>query len=177
MTFVALGSLLVAVFAWAGVGYLAWTVMTLSKDVHVDTLPESDSSRITASRVHAFLQNSSESRATLKNIASVDLLAAINMIELSGKPAGIKFRVSDASVSPLTKNKSAVKVIGFVIEADGSYGSLLEALEMMEALPYPAVIDQFDLGRTPISDAASVSKEQWHISMRMRLLTTAAISS
>lgn len=167
-----------ALVAWGLVGYFAWTI---SEDESNRVADAREAQVITISnahavRTHALALDTVEEGAKLKALLDVDVVSAAYMIEGVGKIAGVTVKLSDAQ--PETTSASgdlAVKVVGFVVTADGTFSALLRAARLFETLPIPSSVTRLDIEHAP--KAAGNASSLWHMSVYIRVLTTSDISS
>ena len=119
------------------------------------------------------------SKTALDTATNVDLLTAINRIESAGKPVNVALHVRDASSESFGKeSKGPIHAIAFAVEADGTYSGIIKTVQLLESLPLPITVEQYDLSLTPVANSGGVpSRTPWHISIRVRLLTTSNIIS
>ncbi len=167
-----------ALVAWGLVGYFAWTI---SEDESNRVADAREAQMITVSNAHAvrtraLALDTVEEGAKLKALLDVDVVSAAYMIEEVGKIAGVTVKLSDAQ--PETTSASgdlAVKAVGFVVTADGTFSALLRAARLLETLPIPSSVTRLDIENAP--KAAGNASSPWHMSVYIRVLTTSDISS
>jgi hypothetical protein len=66
-----------------------------------------------------------------------------------------------------------LQAVAFVVQAQGSFSSLMKLVALFEHLPLVSSVGEIDLERTA---AANQKAGLWHLTARIRVLTT-AISS
>lgn len=170
-----------AILAWIFVGLFAWTIQSDEADrvLHMQTIQESESKEVAAIRLHSIVQDTREERTKLENIFRMDVVSVVNLIEATGKAAGVKVTVSNVipESAPPTQTAASAGIIatGFVIEAQGKFSTLMHALQLLETLPVPSTIGRFDIEY--ISNAGSGSSGVWSMNAYIRVLTTLDTSS
>ena len=171
-----------ALFAWVGVVSLALFIIRIEHDrsALADTADQTTNKQALAARVHALARQSAEKRMVLEKTANVDVVAAVNIIESVGALAGVTLRVRDArnekSASPRAGGLELF-TIGLYVEAEGSFSGIMRALQIFETVPLPISLDQFDIGRAPLDEQGSNPNLPWRLNARLRLLSTAKIST
>ena len=170
----------IALVAWAAVGLLTYSVInqTAARASGPGPADQSVTQQIAATRAHAVVQNMAKSKAELERMTGIDLLTAINRIESAGKPVGIVLHVRDAYSESFGKQaKGPIHAIAFAVEAEGTFAGLIKTIQLLETMPMTISIEQFDFGHTPSIDGKPSSRTPWHLSIRIRLLTTSNIIS
>ncbi len=167
---------------WAGVVLFAWYVFQLhtARVAYVSSVGLSTTKQIVAARMHVLARETSGERAALEGSENADVLSVVSVIESTGTAAGVKVQVSDVQTVRTVPGKGgapAFNVIGFQIQSQGSFSSMMQVAEMLESLPLPTDIDQLDLGRSPIRNDPESAKALWHLNIHLKLVTTASVSS
>ena len=173
--------LLVAIALWAGVGYFVHIVLG-ERDayaVRIGAIDHAAQMQASSARMHALVQDSVKERERIEKLASVPLLAAVDAIEAVGKATGGKLQISGASPAGIVQGEKGLvlHVVTFSVQSDGSFSSLMRTLELLESMPLPIVLDGIDIARPPLGTAAGDNAKDWHLNARIRLLTSADISS
>ena len=174
--------LLLAVGSWVLVG---WSIQTIDgmavaqQSVHDASIDQQ--TKDTASvRLRALIADTAESRVRLAEYTRVDILDAAKRIEAAGQPVHVDLHVRGAALEPqqgAARNKS-VQVFGFSVEADGTFSQLMNTITLLQSLPFPVQIGQFEITDTPQDlDKPRLKNPQWHLTMHIRILTTAPIPS
>jgi hypothetical protein len=131
-------------------------------------------------RVRALTTETAVKRTALKEFVQADPIAAAKAIEAVGVTARIALKVSGASpeIIPISAAAAAhpLKAVGFVIEATGTFAGIMKALHLLETLPLPITLVQFDIAQVP-TDASQKGIPQWRLNARMRLFTDSNLSS
>lgn len=184
-------SLIMRVFAWFALAACigAWTGVWFLNSAIADAAAARENERVTAdqrltrdaalARAQALIDDTAEERARLSQLVSVDVVAAANTIESIGSASGATVKVVSANPETLPSTNASVAplhAIGLVVSADGSFAAVMHAAALLETLPFPAVIEQLDLTLIP-DDGTAKKQPHWRLSERVRLLTTAVISS
>ena len=178
-------AVLAALAAWAGVfAYAAW----LSEQVDAQRSRYTDAQtvaerEIAAVRLHALARDTQNLRTQLETIARPDIVGIANTIDSLGKIAGVTVRIGEAmpEVAPGKRTASTTPIlhgVGFVVEANGTFQSVMHAAALLAALPALSSLQSLDLEHVPSSAGGrSGTSAQWHLTARIRMLTTADISS
>lgn len=169
-------TLCLAITAWAGAILFAWLLLAMVQDrsILAGNSERTISKQATAAKMRALARDTIVERRLLDKKANVDVLSAVDAIESVGKISGAEVRVSDAQKEPTITGNPSVNIVAFSVEAQGTFSAVMRALAMLETLPLPVSIRQFDLGRS--SDNGS-DAGMWRLSLQLSLLTTANISS
>lgn len=179
MTYVSWLSVLGALCAWTLVAYFGWTI-TEEQSAHstqIANAQESTLRQAASARTHALVADTAEQHQALESFLQADVISVAGLIRAAGSGAGVDVEVSNAlpeAASPAQSSGAApVSAIGYVVQAQGSFAALMRALELFETLPVPASVQRFDIERASGPSAGA----QWHMSLYLRVLTTAPVSS
>jgi len=123
----------------------------------------------TALRTHALLESTTQERSTLDATANVDVISIVDMIEASGKAAGVPAQVSGAITEAGAKN-DPIASLSFSIQAEGSFDALMRLSSLLERLPLVTSLEELKIEKNPEGD-------QWKLSARLRVRTTASLLS
>jgi hypothetical protein len=128
--------------------------------------------RASASQLQSLARETSTARGELDALAKVDVVSMVDTIDKVGKDAGVYIQIGQAL--PEATKDSSIHAVNFQLGAEGSFTSLLNAIALLESLPIPASLEQVQLIHTGGNSAGPAS---WHMSLRLRILSTADISS
>ncbi|MEK7133807.1 MAG: hypothetical protein AAB804_01925 [Patescibacteria group bacterium] len=173
--------LLLTVLVWVGVGMFAQTILAdeESQVFRMQQTQEAENKDASTIRLHALAQDTEQKRGQLDAILRVDVVSIVDMIEAAGKAAGVKLIVNNAQPEntplPQTANGTQVIVTGFVVEAQGTFASLMHLIRLFETFPLPSKIGRFDMER--ISATGPGTSGGWRINAHIRILTTSDTSS
>lgn len=167
-----------AVTAWTGVFmYDSWISAQqntrLSHTADVQSASERD---IAAFRLHALARDTENQRVQLENLTRSDVVSVANMIDGIGKIAGVQLKIGGANPESLPKKKGsndtlALNAVGFVVEADGTFASVMHAAALLESLPVLSSIQNLEFERPLLSsDSKSAKPSTWHLTARIRVL-------
>ena len=174
--------LLLAVGSWALVGWSIQTIdgMAAAQQSVLDASIDQQTRDTASVRLRALIADTAESRVRLAEYTRVDIVDAAKRIEAAGQPVHVDLHVRDASLETqqgAARNKS-VQIFGFSVEADGTFNQLMNTITLLQSLPFPVQIVQFDLTGAPFEPTKPTPKNpQWHLTMRIRIFTTAPIPS
>jgi hypothetical protein len=170
-----------AIVAWATVAFFAWTLVSLQVD-RAKILSEVEKSRIqnqAATKVHAVLQETTRERAALVLLSNADVLEVVRAIEATGPAAGSDLQVRGAQpgqVVAAKKGVPALRPIVFNLQVEGTYPAVMKTAQLLEALPFPIDVTQFEISRGALEDKAT-GDVRWRMNITLKLLTTSEISS
>lgn len=174
LAWVALGAALVA---WVGVAFFAWTIMQHESEYAArrEAAQQAVVREDARVRARALAQDTESARTHLEELLNVDVVSAVDVIETAGKAAKVAMELGGAeSETNFSQPQSGiVKAVGFGVSGQGTFPSLMHAIELFETLPLPSTLERFDLQYTP----GGGKTPSWHLDARVRVLTTAQISS
>ena len=173
LTFVAL--CLLALFAWNILGSASDRADATAQAQQASADQES------LLRLHSLAIDTKDERAQLDALTHTDVVSIVNMIEAAGKSAGVNVQVSDAlpvATPKAVSDKSTppLQAVDFVLAAQGKFSALIGAIQLIENLPVPSSINQLDIALTLDVQGASTSGGPWHMSVRLRVLTSSDMS-
>ncbi len=174
-------SLLAAIASIAAFSFFSWELQR-EHDVYAAarlSAMEASARQASAARTHAIVATTQMQRTELNSFLGADVVSAATLISNVGKTTGVTVQLSNAlplgTVSPQTATSPAIHAVGFVVEAKGSFAALMRTEKLLETLPLPSRVMQLDIQTTPSPDGTTSG--QWHMSVSLQVLTTAAISS
>lgn len=159
------GMLGVALFAWGGFAYMVSNVYAeRAKYVTAALAYEEESLRgESATRLRVAVRDTESERTALTNAISISLLDVAETIEAAGYDAGAT-KVSIGEATPIAKPPKNLSIYTFVVNAEGSFVALMRALYLLESLPIPSSIEQYEIAKTD---------KTWRLSARLK--TTLAV--
>lgn len=162
-----------AACAWVGVVFFIWTIENQKGDLAASqsSARSLEDRRASASKLQSLVRETTDSRARLDSIANVDVASMVDTIDAVGKDAGVYIQIGQAS--PDATKDSVVHSVTFQLTAEGSFVSIQRVAALLQTLPIPASLEQFQFNLADAGTPLGV----WHMSARIRLLTTANISS
>lgn len=166
---------LAAICAWGLVGLCTWTIFA-AKDARIFRNADSEQTALrqaSALRTHALARDTKDVRAQLEAYAYLDVLSIVDTIESVKKDARVGIDIGQA-LSAGENATSLAHTVGFIVEARGSFSAITHAAALLQSLPIPSAVDQMQFER--MQDAAG-SPNLWRLTARMRVFTTADISS
>jgi hypothetical protein len=124
-------------------------------------------------RLSAIARDTEEERAALDALLAPDIVSMVKMIESAGKPLRLTVTVNDAQASGAVDlpGGAPLRTVTFLVESQGPYASLMRLETLFENLPLASTVDELEL--QSLQDQAT----PWHLTARIRVYTTAAISS
>lgn len=139
-------------------------MITTSQKNHIRTAEEQ--------KTIALLTMTESNREKFQSILAADLLSLADLLVAAGKDAGVILHVSNATPesNPVTGNSRTqlrVHAVKFTVDAEGPFDRLYKALTLLESLSAASVVENVTFGQ---------EEKTWHMSARVRILTTSAIS-
>jgi hypothetical protein len=160
------GALIIAIALWGGFGLLVRTLYAERTDfTKAQATKEQDALRgESAARLHATVQDTASDRASIESLLSMSILNAVEMIETTGRQAGAT-NVSIADATPIAGSPAAKDLTPYsiVVNAGGSFSSLMRAASLYETLTIPSILEQLELERVDKS---------WKSTAHLRVLLT-----
>ncbi|HVU75302.1 MAG TPA: hypothetical protein VHD38_00465 [Candidatus Paceibacterota bacterium] len=125
-------------------------------------------------RLAALATDTQNQRAELEALVSPDVVSIVNELEAAGNPVHLSVTVNDAQTSGAAQDLpggGSLHAVTFLVESQGSYASLMRLETLFENLPLASVVDGVEMQE--LQD----QKTPWHLTARIRIYTTAQISS
>ena len=171
-------SLGLALGLWGAVLYVALFIQTQAQ-LSATSVAQSERQIDRAARMlrlSGIISDTKDERARLDGLVQSDVVSVVDIIEAAGVSANVNATVSDAlpeGVFSELPGGPPLQTVAFVVQAQGSFSSLMKLVELFEHLPLVSSVGEIDLERTA---AANPKLATWHLTARIRVLTT-AISS
>lgn len=182
VTIASLAAVCAGLLAWGGVWYLYASIIAAA-EAHAATQLNAESQvarDAMQARTRALALDTMDARAELSRSVHADILSSAKLIESVGPLARATVKVSGAAEeSGIVKPGGSgpqLHAIGFSVEVTGSFAAVLKAAQLLETLPLPTMIEQFDFARVP-PDASGKSPAQWRLNERIRLFTDSDLPS
>lgn len=179
-TYLAYGALAAAVCVWAGVVFIA----VLIQDKHTAYITRMGEAAqqaaiaADAARLHILASGNVERSSKLDMIMSPDVPMIVDTIKSVGVAAGVPVKISGALPASVPKNQKGVQAVAFILESTGSFSSMMRVLALFESLPLPSSIELVELSREGQGGGASSrTPPTWHLNLKLRVITTATVSS
>lgn len=174
-------ALVLALFAWGFVGFLAWSISD-ARSVHLmqeSTLEEGADELDEILRLHTLTRDTKDIRAELESLVHRDAMSIVEAIEQVGDDARVDIEIGQVLAgSPEPDVSSAtpsIHTVGVAVEVLGSFSGVLHAAALLYSLPVPSTIDQMQFERLPAGESSR--NKEWRLVVRIQVLTTADISS
>lgn len=179
-TYMAYGALAAAACAWIAVGYFAVVIQNAHTEYierMADVAAQTDQAAERA-RLHVLASGNLERSSKLDAIVAPDVSSIIDAIRSVGAAAGAPVKISAALPGVVPKNQKDIHAVAFVIESAGGFSSMMRVLSLFESLPVASSIEAVDLSRETEDVAPTVrASRPWRMNLKLRVLTTAAVSS
>ncbi len=163
----ALLMIIIALAAWAGYGGFFW-LLGEERAAYTVALEDSEREALrgeSAARTHAAVAGTERERAALENLLNITILQAVEAIEQAGDAAGASnMTIGAATPTEAPKNLTAVSIVA---NATGSFATLMRAVQLLETLPIPAALEQFELIQS------EGGKNVWNLTAHVRILMSA----
>lgn len=171
--------LAIAVIAWGAVFFeSSWLLGSASDRAQSAASSEQMSEKLAyAARLSALAADTKDERAQVEAMVRGDVVAIANTLEAVGKNAGVGAKVSDAlpeNGATALPGGGAVQPIAFIVQTQGTFQALMRAAALYERLALPSQIEQLDMEKSGSGDAKSAP---WRMTLRIRVLTSAIITS
>jgi|GEM_PF-2265537 len=172
-------ALVVALLSWAAVAYAGIRIQETARTSGTRALNSDQQASLAAqkSRLHALAVDTQMDRESLETLMQSDIVSIANTIESTGRSAGVVARVSAAIPTGNPKEipgGAPLYSVAFIVQAEGTFAGLNNALRLFEKLPYLATVEQFEFER---GGSAEKNAPPWRMNVRIRILTTSAITS
>jgi len=182
----------IALFAWATVAaaaalwiavfmYAAWISAQRDAGASQAADAQSISEREMANiRLHALARDTENLRTQLEGISRVDVIGIADTIDSIGKIAGVTLKIGAATPESNAQRRDTestpLHAVGFVVEADGTFPSLMHTTALLETLPSLSSVQSLEFEHVPVSGgSASAKAALWHLTAHIRVLTAVNI--
>ncbi len=178
ISYIAWSLLLAAACSWVGVWYVGAVIRdkaTAAGAAAASSEQLLDKAAYTK-RIASLAVETKDQRTRLESLVGKDIVSIANEIEGAGKSARVEAHVNGAlpkgSVQILPGNITLQEIV-FVVQAQGSFASLMQLVALYEHLSLPSSIQQVELEHLKGLDAKSPS---WRMTIHIRVMTTASTS-
>jgi len=161
----------------------AWNIWSEKASISSSTSDsETATERQSASlRLRSLVRETKSARDRLNSLTGSEVLGIANIIEGVGKSTGMAVTIIGATQSPPSqKSKVPAPIlhpIVFIVEAEGSFASIMHTAQLLENLPIPSSLQSLELNYTQnYSDSVKTKKQAWRLSARIQVMTTANVS-
>lgn len=179
-TYVAYGALAAAVCVWVGVGFFA-NLIQEKHAAYIARMAEAAQQAdvaADAARLHILASGNLERSSKLDTIMSSEVPSIVDTIKSVGTAAGVPVKISGALPTTVPKNQKGVQAVAFILESSGSFSSMMRVLALFESLPLASSIELVDLSREDQGGGKSSRTPQtWRLNLKLRVITTATVSS
>lgn len=158
---VAWGTLLIAIAAWAGCVYMYSSLGKMRFEYADRTiLAEQEAERQESSaRLRALVQGTEVERAALESIVGVRIVDAAETVEVALRDAGAQeVEISEANAGQ--PNTQGISSVSMGVSAAGSFASVMRAVLLLESLPLPSTVEQFEIVK---------NEDKWRMTARLKL--------
>lgn len=184
ITIIAFSAVAAALIAWGSFGMFAWNIWSEEASISSNTnSAEAITERQSVSlRLRSLTRETKSARDRLDSLAGSEVLGIANIIEGVGKSTGVPVKISGAiQSSPSPKAKTPAPIlhpIVLIVEAEGSFASLMHTAQLLENLPILSSLQSLELDYVQnYSDSVKTKKQVWRLSARIQVMTTSNVSS
>jgi hypothetical protein len=169
-----------ALCVWGAVGYAALSIQdqaSMSASNAASSAQQVDKIAY-AQRISALAADTQVERNQLDTLVGSGVVSIVNVIEAAGTSAHVNAQVSDAipeGAAVGLPGGAQLQAVGFVVQAQGGFTALMQAVTLFEALPLPSSVEQVELQQATATDPHAALL--WNMTVRIRVLTTAVSSS
>ena len=161
--------------AWILVFFFIWHIeekkqLLRSSQASVARL---ESERTSSLQLVSMARDTKDVRSRLDALVRVEVVSMVDTIDTVGKDAGVFIQIGQAI--PESAKNGPLRSVTFQMSAEGSFAALSRAIALFETLPIPSSVEQVRFTYTGGSDSGA--KGRWHMSARLRIMTTADIPS
>jgi len=155
------GLLLLSLAAWGGFAY-AITYLGKARAEYADLAAVStqESERHDSlARLRSLVQGTEVERAALESVLGVRIVDAAETVEQAVRAAGGGgIQISEASAQ--APNAQGISQVSIGVSASGSFSTLMRAVLLLETLPLPSTLEQFEITK---------DTKEWRLVARLRL--------
>lgn len=168
-----------AVLVWLSVGIFAWTIHAekqarMSKDFDTEYVSAAEDASL---RLRALARDTREERALLDRITGADITRIVDTIEMVGRDAKVALEIGQALSAPSGDTPRPATAVSFFVSAEGTFPAVMRAAQLLGSLPVPSFIEEMQFERAAATGTSGRGAATWRLGVRVRLLTTADISS
>ena len=169
------------VLVWCGVSFLTYQLIQMQSErtTYLNNAAATTLQQGQTARLRALVRETESDRDALASVSAVDVLAAVNAIE-SVNSSGVPVKVIDAQAEKSATAKTSTSTVNSVIlnvRAEGPFSAIMNIVQMLETLPLDTTIQALSIGRSSVDPSAKNSTATWSLNVRLRFLTSTALSS
>ena len=160
--------ILLAAALWGAFGYLAYSLRA-ERTAYATLLADAEMKETrerAVSRLRGSVRDTREDREALEALIAVDVIQAVSTVEAVGPATKTRVKIDGASGGPGNEH---VRTIIVAVTLEGKLQSVLDAITVLETLPFPALIDHVDLFMVPDG------KDTWTARLKTGFITTSTI--
>lgn len=174
LQYIAWLTLLFAVLAWTGVGYVYWTLSSASEIVSGDSALLEQSAKGEAEvRILTLARDTRMSREALEQFADTDIVSIVEFIEQAGRDAGATVKISQvlAGARPTSASPDVptTRPVSLILDAEGAFTPLIRFVSLLYALPLSSSVEYFNMEYETATPGRSAF---WRLTTRLKVLTT-----
>lgn len=153
---------------WGAYGYIVLS-MGGERQAYASMLADSamkETRERAVSRVRSSVRDTRAEREALEEMLAVDVIRAVSTVEAVGEATRATVKIEGATGG---SGNEHVRSILVTVSLSGTQAALLDAMTILETLPFPALIEHVDML------ASSESRDAWTARLRLRFITTSEI--
>jgi len=161
-------SIILAIALWVGYVFLI-LALTSEREAYallISAAEVQEQRDRAASRLRAVARDTRDDRERLEELLRTDAIQAAATIEALGKKSGTQLVIEGA-----TSQGSEIATVYVTLGADGTLPALSALIRNLENLPFPSSVDAVSLESRPAPDKKGA--ERWHLTARVKIMTTA----
>ncbi|HUO50437.1 MAG TPA: hypothetical protein VMU25_02645 [Candidatus Paceibacterota bacterium] len=177
LVYVAFSVLAMSFLAWGSVFLLVYDIggriaVHASKMAAQEAASAQDATNL---KMHSLVSDTLAQRTALSDLVSTDVVGIAAQIQNAGKAADTTTTIGAATPVPIQGNTAGIHAIEFLVQSNGTFPQIMKAAQLFETLPLPSSVQELDYEQIPPSGTQKVGS--WQLSARIRVYTTADISS
>ncbi|OGG44979.1 hypothetical protein A2673_02700 [Candidatus Kaiserbacteria bacterium RIFCSPHIGHO2_01_FULL_50_13] len=157
----------VACIAWAAVFWVGWRVWS-AEDVlalQASDMEQTAAREASLTRLRTLVRETRAEREEMRERASDDLIHVVQIIEDLGNVSDVPLDVGSAAVED-GSDSAAFRSVSLVVRARGTFVALAHTVELLDTLPHPSELLQFQLEKTPGASGP------WALTARIRVVVS-----
>jgi hypothetical protein len=174
-------ALAAALLTWVGVVFFALQIIEMQNEraAYVSLMTEANLQEGQAAQLHALARETADDRQALTRISSVNVLAAVNLIE-SVRSGSAKVSVTGAQPEksiPARGDAPPINVISLFLHTEGSFSDTMRILQLIESLPLATTVQSVNIARPAVDTSPTSAAAKWSLDARLRFFTTSQLPS
>lgn len=175
LTYSSLVFFVIALAAWVLTGFLFFDVSArLASREQLFASESTDAAQAkSAIQIETIATDTAAQRASLQQFIGNDVVSIANDIDAAGTAAGAKTTIGSASTANVSGLPSGVTALNFVVQSTGSFSQVWRTAQLLQTLPLPSRVEEFDFTQIPSSDQKANS---WELTTNIDVLTNVQVT-